>query len=77
MYSSIFKVCTTAASSGTNRVYSPAICGYIKAWVLLYKVKLCTLLYLESVLQQLLVVLTECIAQPFEVISRLGCSCIR
>lgn len=32
---------------------------------------------LEKLLKQLLIVLTECVAQPFEVISRLGCSCIR
>ena len=33
--------------------------------------------YLDDVLQQLLTVLIECVSQPFEVISRLGCSCIR
>ncbi|XP_053398071.1 brefeldin A-inhibited guanine nucleotide-exchange protein 3-like [Mercenaria mercenaria] len=37
--------------------------------------KVCRMI--EEVLKQLLIVLTECVAQPFEVISRLGCSCIR
>jgi len=32
---------------------------------------------LDEVLRQLLNVLTECVSQPMEVISRLGCSCIR
>ncbi|KAK3577451.1 hypothetical protein CHS0354_032302 [Potamilus streckersoni] len=36
-----------------------------------------TSLHLEMVMKQLLLVLTECVAQPIEVISRLGCSCIR
>lgn len=32
---------------------------------------------LELMLKQLFDVLNECVAQPTEVISRLGCSCIR
>lgn len=31
----------------------------------------------ELMLKQLLDILTECVAQPVEIISRLGCSCIR
>jgi len=31
----------------------------------------------EVVLQQQLCVLVDCISQPYEAISRLGCSCIR
>jgi len=31
----------------------------------------------ESVLHQQLCVLVDCISQPYEAVSRLGCSCIR
>ena len=34
-------------------------------------------LSLELMLKQLFVVLTECVAQPIENLSLLGCSCIR